>query len=76
MAIRAGQLPEQGQLVSVRSRPWIVHEVRPSTLPAPALGPTFIGPQNLITLSSVEDDGLGEVATKPAVLATYSNATE
>ena len=60
MATRAGQLPEQGQLVSVRSRPWIVHEVRPSTLPAPALGPTFIGPQNLITLSSVEDDGLGE----------------
>jgi hypothetical protein len=52
--------PEQGQLVSVRSRQWIVNDVRPSTLPAAALKPTFNGPQHLLTLSSVEDDGLGE----------------
>jgi hypothetical protein len=52
--------PEQGQLVSARSRQWVVNDVRPSTLPAPALKPTFSGPQNLLTLSSVEDDGLGE----------------
>src|SRR5262245_63859214 len=52
--------PEQGQLVRVRSRQWIVAEVRPSTLPASALKPTFSGPQHLLTLSSVEDDGLGE----------------
>src|SRR5579875_493621 len=52
--------PEQGQLVSVRSRQWIVTDVRPSTLPPPALKPTFSGPQNLLTLASVEDDGLGE----------------
>ena len=52
--------PEQGQLVSVRSRQWIVNDVRPSTLPAAALKPTFSGPQHLLTLASVEDDGLGE----------------
>jgi hypothetical protein len=52
--------PEQGQLVNVRSRQWIVNDVRPSTLPLPALKPAFSGPQHLLTLSSVEDDGLGE----------------
>jgi hypothetical protein len=52
--------PEQGQLVSVPSRQWIVHDVRPSTLPAAALKPTFHGPQHLLTLASVEEDGLGE----------------
>jgi len=52
--------PEQGQLVSVRSRQWIVTDVRPSTLPASALKPAFTGPQHLLTLASVEDDGLGE----------------
>src|SRR5215813_15646415 len=51
---------EQGQLVSVRSRQWIVNDVRPSTLPTAALKPTFAGPQHLLTLASVEDDGLGE----------------
>src|SRR5919197_691800 len=53
-------VPEQGQLVSVRSRQWVVNDVRPSTLPAVALKPTFSGPQHLLTLASVEDDGLGE----------------
>jgi len=52
--------PEQGQLVSVRSRQWIVNDVRASTLSPPALKPTFHGPQHLLTLASVEDDGLGE----------------
>ena len=50
--------PEQGQMVSVRSRQWVVNDVRPSTLLAPALKPTFSGPQHLLTLASVEDDGL------------------
>src|ERR1700752_5297151 len=52
--------PEQGQLVSVRSRQWVVNEGGASTLPPPALKPTFHGPQHLLTLSSVEDEGLGE----------------
>lgn len=51
-------MPEQGQLVQVRSRQWIVNEVKPGTLPLPALNPTSNGSQNLLTLSSVEDDGL------------------
>lgn len=53
-------VPEQGQLVSVRSRQWTVQQVRASTLPPPALQPSFAGPQHLVTLASVEDDGLGE----------------
>jgi hypothetical protein len=52
--------PEQGQLVQVRSRPWVVNEVKPSTLPAPALELPLVQRQHLLTLSSVEDDGLGE----------------
>ena len=60
MAIATASTPEQGQLVQVRSRQWVVNEVKPSTLPSDALKPDFAGPQNLITLSSVEDDGLGE----------------
>ena len=52
--------PEQGQLVSVRSRQWIVTEVAPSTLPPERLQTGLESPQNLLTLSSVEDDGLGE----------------
>src|SRR5205823_9828026 len=59
-AVTTTSLPEQGQLVSVRSRQWVVNDVRPSTLPPPALKPAFDGPQHLLTLSSVEDDGLGE----------------
>ena len=60
MATTVLNVPEQGQLVRVRSRQWVVNEVKPSTLPPPAMKPSFDGAQNLITLSSVEDDGLGE----------------
>lgn len=51
--------PEQGQLVQVRSRPWVVNVVKPSSLPTPAME-LPIATQHLLTLSSVEDDGLGE----------------
>ena len=51
--------PEQGPLVSVRSRNWIVNEVVPSTLPTSGLH-GISDPQTLISLASVEDDGLGE----------------
>jgi hypothetical protein len=60
MSSAAPSTPEQGQLVNVRSRQWVVNDVRPSTLPPPALKPTFNDPQPLLTLASVEDDGLGE----------------
>ena len=53
-------LPEQGQLVSVRSRRWVVGEVSKSTLPPPPLEPVPTQAQHLISLLSVEDDALGE----------------
>src|SRR4051812_18856176 len=55
-----GALPEQGQLVQVRSRRWVVNEVKPSSLRTTSLKLPVVQQQNLLTLSSVEDDGLGE----------------
>ena len=52
--------PEQGQMVSVRSRNWMVTYVSASTLPPERLQTGLELPQHLLTLSSVEDDGLGE----------------
>lgn len=52
--------PEEGQLVQARSRPWVVNGVKPSNLPASPMGSPFDGPQHLLTLALVEDDGLGE----------------
>ena len=52
--------PEQGQMVSVRSGNWMVTDVSTSTLPPERLQTGLELPQHLITLSSVEDDGLGE----------------
>jgi hypothetical protein len=53
-------LPEQGQLVSVRQRRYVVTEVGKSTLPDRPLRIGGNGPQHLVTMSSVEDDALGE----------------
>ena len=53
-------LPELGQLVQVRSRPWVVNDVKASNLPTPAMKLPNASLQHLLTLSSVEDDGLGE----------------
>lgn len=60
MAVVVSNLPDQGPLVTVRSRQWAVNEVQPSTLTTSALKPTFVGPQTLLALLSVEDVGLGE----------------
>ena len=60
MAGAVSSLPEQGQLVSVRSRRWVVGEVNKSALPAPPLEPVPDRPQHLVSLLSVEDDALGE----------------
>lgn len=48
--------PEQGQLVSARSRNWIVTVVAPSTLPPDRLQAGLEAPQHLLTLSCVEND--------------------
>ncbi len=53
-------VPESGQLVSVRSRHWMVSEVSKSALPPPPLVPTSEPPQHLVSMLSVEDDALGE----------------
>jgi superfamily II DNA or RNA helicase len=60
-------IPESGQLVTVRGRRWIVGEVSASSMaPDPlrqvAGGTPSVtgGRHHLVTLSSVEDDGLGE----------------
>src|SRR5437764_9812506 len=52
--------PEQGQLVNVRQRQWIVGEVAKGTLADGPLHSLKVEPQHLVMLSSVEDDGLGE----------------
>lgn len=46
--------PEPGQLVEVRRRQWIVAEVMSSQLASMST------PQNAVTLSSIDEDGLGE----------------
>jgi hypothetical protein len=44
-------IPEQGQLVQVRSRPWVVTEVKSCKLPSPAMELPLAKTQNLLTLS-------------------------
>ena len=61
MTVATRNPPEQGQLVTVRQRRYVVSEVAKSTLPdrtAEAFRPT--GPSISSRLSSVEDDALGE----------------
>jgi SNF2 family DNA or RNA helicase len=52
-------IPEQGQIVTVRQRPFVVTEVLASHLPPSPLTPNQ-EPQHLLTLTSIEDDALGE----------------
>src|SRR5262245_49265575 len=51
--------PEQGSLVDVRQRRFVVLEVQQSTLPLDPLRKGNASPQHLLTLASV-DDTLGE----------------
>jgi hypothetical protein len=60
MVISTTSPPEQGQLVNVRQRRYVVSEVVKSALPAPPIKPLPGAGQHLVTLSSVEDDALGE----------------
>jgi hypothetical protein len=60
MVIATTSPPEQGQLVNVRQRRYIVSEIVKSALPAPPIKPLHGESQHLVTLSSVEDDALGE----------------
>src|SRR5262249_33183488 len=60
MSLAATTIPEAGQLADVRQRRWIVTEVAASTLPSSSLDPVANGHHHLVSLTSVEDDGLGE----------------
>lgn len=53
-------IPEPGQVVIVRQRPFTVVDVQASQLPLPADLPDSQTRQHLVRLSSVEDEGLGE----------------
>jgi superfamily II DNA or RNA helicase len=53
-------VPEPGQIVIVRQRPFVVNDVETSTLPLLATAQNAEVRQHLLRLSSVEDEGLGE----------------
>ena len=53
-------IPEQGQLVEVRRRQYVVTDVSASALPSATLGALETGSQHLVALTSIEDDALGE----------------
>ena len=52
-------VPEPGQLVDLRHRKYVVTEIQKSALPHDT-GPNHNGQMHLVTLSSIEDDGMGE----------------
>ncbi len=52
-------LPELGQFVEVRRRQYLVTDIAPSTVSPDPLQPA-VPQQNLVSLASIEDDGLGE----------------
>ncbi len=53
-------IPAPGQIVRVRHRHYVVTEVQTSKLPPDPLSGIIKAPQNLVGLSSVEDDAEGE----------------
>ncbi len=56
----SSRLPEPGQIVIVRQRPFVVNDIEMSTLPLPSTVQDQSTPQHLLRLSSMEDEGLGE----------------
>jgi hypothetical protein len=53
-------IPEQGQIVTVRQRRYVVTNVQKSTLPPDQLSLSANGRQHLVSLNSIEEDALGE----------------
>jgi len=60
MALTVPAPPEQGQLVDVRQRRYVVTDVVRSALPGDPLRAPGYGLQHLVSLASVEDDAIGE----------------
>jgi len=67
-------LPEPGQIVIVRQRPFVVSDLETSTMPTNAQEGGK--PQHLLRLSSVEDEGLGEELTVVWELEPGATAVE
>ena len=59
MAFTVPAPPEQGQLVDVRQRRYVVTNVMRSALPGDPLQVPGYGLQHLVSLASVEDDAIG-----------------
>jgi SNF2 family DNA or RNA helicase len=57
--LETGSVPDPGQLVRVRGRHWVVADISRANLPSDALGDR-LGPEHLVTLTSVEDDRYDE----------------
>ena len=53
-------VPEQGQIVEVRRRRYVVADVTKSTLAQSALATELTSIQHLVTLASIEDDAFGD----------------
>lgn len=53
-------VPETGQIVTVRQRRYVVADVSKSALPAEVISTAGGNQQHLVSLSSIEDDALGE----------------
>ena len=53
-------LPEPGQIVIARQRPFVVSDIQASALPLSAMVSQPVERQHLLRLTSVEDEGLGE----------------
>ncbi len=60
MSVRPSSPPDQGQIVEVRQRRYVVTGIQQMALPDHAAGAGIHGIEHLVTLSSVEDDALGE----------------
>ncbi len=60
MSVGLTRPPEQGQLVSVRSRRWVVSDINKSGLIPGPLEHATEKAQHLVSLLSIEDDALGE----------------
>ena len=56
----SSRLPALGQLARVRARHWVVTDVAATALPFDVKSVNAGEGQAMVTLSSVEDDGLGE----------------
>jgi superfamily II DNA or RNA helicase len=54
-------IPEQGQIVTVRQRRYVVADVLKSTLPIDPLAAPMDAGQHLLTLNCIEDDALDEI---------------